>query len=71
MTQIRPGGAFMGFIILLLVIAVIIYFVLKVGKGGEPGSSYTKTPLDVLKNRYAKGEISKEDFDRMRKDLEE
>jgi len=29
-----------------------------------------ESPVDMLKGRYAKGEISKEDFDRMKRDLE-
>ena len=28
-----------------------------------------QTPLDILKVRYARGEISKEQFDEMRRDL--
>ena len=28
------------------------------------------TPLDILKKRFAKGEISKEEFDNMKKTLE-
>ncbi len=33
-------------------------------------SSGREAPLDVLKMRYAKGEITKEQFDPMKKDLE-
>jgi putative membrane protein len=29
-----------------------------------------ETPLDLLKKRYALGEIGKDEFDRMKKDLE-
>ena len=30
----------------------------------------TKTPIDVLKMRYAKGEITKKEFEDMKKDIE-
>jgi putative membrane protein len=29
-----------------------------------------QTPLDILRARYARGEINKEQFDQMRKDLD-
>ena len=34
-----------------------------IGSSGE-------TPLDILKKRYAKGEITKDEFDRMKRDIE-
>ncbi len=63
------GGLLMGFILLLILIAVIIFFVVKIIKDKGTSGSHEETPLDVLKTRYAKGEISKEEFDSMKEDL--
>ncbi len=42
------------------------------GQTGRPAppSSGGDTALDILKKRYARGEIEKEEFDRRRRDLE-
>jgi putative membrane protein len=37
---------------------------------GEHHKEEGNKALDILKERYAKGEITKEDFDKMKKDLE-
>ncbi len=51
-----------------LVILGIVYIVQAVSrKAGQSGAE--ETPLDILKKRYAKGEITKEEFERMKDDL--
>ena len=63
------GGMFM-WIIFLIVVGVLIYFIVQVQKTKGQTPAQGESHLDILKKRYAKGEISKEDFDRMKRDLE-
>jgi putative membrane protein len=63
------GGGFMWLIILALA-GVAIYFLFQASKSKGSGGSVVDTPLDILKKRYAKGEIDKEEFERTKKDLE-
>ncbi len=66
------GGAIMmglGGLLVLVVIGVLVYFVVKSSGTGGFGANPHETPLDVLKKRYARGEITKEQFDEMKKDL--
>ena len=63
------GGAFMWLIVLVLV-GVVIYYLLQISRSKGSDGSIIETPLDILKKRYAKGEIDKEEFDRKKKDLE-
>ena len=63
------GGGFMWLIGLVFVV-VILYFLLQGTKSKGSDLSVNETPLDILKKRYAKGEIDKEEFDLKKKDLE-
>ncbi len=53
----------------LILVGVVIYLLLRRGAPGASGEARKETPLDILRRRYAKGEISKEEFQRMREDL--
>ncbi len=78
------GFGMFGIGMLLMVlfwVAVIgggIWLVMTLARGGQghsaprslmPGAPAGETPLDILKARYAKGEITKEQFEAMRHDL--
>ncbi len=57
-------------IIFLILLGVVIYFIVQTVKNKNISGDVQETPLSILKKRYAKGEITKEEFDRMKKDLE-
>jgi len=62
------GGFFMGTFLLLLIV-LIIYFLFSKTSFGQ-SFTMNEAPLDILKKRYAKGEISKEQYETMKKDIE-
>ena len=62
------GGGFMWLIVLVLV-GVGIYFLLRVSKSKGSDGPIIETPSDILKQRYASGEIDTKKFDRKEKDL--
>lgn len=62
--------AFGGFFMILFwvgVVALIAWAVMKVARGSSSESK--SDALDIAKERYAKGEISKEEFEQIKKDL--
>ena len=62
------GGVFMWFLFLVLV-AVVIFLLVRTSKLSGPAPRPVETPLDILKKRYAKGEITKEEYNRMKQEL--
>ena len=70
-----PGGmgwwwAFGGIWMVIFWGSLIVLIVWGIKKLTERGNSTQKrTPLDIAKERYAGGEISKEEFEQLKKDL--
>ena len=69
------GFMFMGPLVLVL-IAVAIYYAVTSSNRNQHRSRYQhssyggKRALEILKARYARGEITKEQFQEMRKEIE-
>ncbi len=66
-------GFFMMIVFFILIIVGVVllikWLVEQTSRGAHPHSMMGDQALDILRQRYAKGEISKEEFDQMRKDL--
>jgi putative membrane protein len=58
-------------IVILGIIGVIIWLVVRAQKQHGAGSApQGETPLDIVMRRYAKGEISREEFENLKRDLQ-
>ncbi len=67
------GWGWFGLIFMIAFWALVILGIVYLVKAlTDKGSAPTKeeTPLDILKKRYAKGEIDQEEFIKRKKDLE-
>lgn len=64
------GFGWMGFgmIFWILIIVLILYFLFR--RTEEPIRSEKERALNILKERYAKGEITKEQYLEMKKEIE-
>lgn len=74
------GGMFIGVIVMLLfwgiVITLLFFAIRSLIRSNQSGgfrdvhSRERQTPLEILKERYARGEITRQEYQDMRRDLE-
>ena len=68
-------GPFMMFPMILVWILIVVLGFLLVRKllrenRDHQGTTGSKTALDILKERYAKGEISRDEFEQIKKEIQ-
>ncbi|MFH0852725.1 MAG: SHOCT domain-containing protein [bacterium] len=63
------GGMFIGLIIWVLIIVAVIYLVKWLARGGHDLYEKKDSAVQILKERYAKGEINKEELEEKMKDI--
>lgn len=73
MMENMPGwgvwGAGIWIAILVLIIVAIVYLIRYLQDKGREGRTQEETPLDILKKRYARGEIDRKEFEEKKRDL--
>ncbi len=62
-------GGLMMLVIWVLVIVGLVYLIRWLAQSVKKSETKEETALDLLKKLYAKGEISKEEFEEKKKDL--
>ena len=69
-----PGYGLFGWLMMLLfwiliIVGAVLIIRWLVTEAGSQGAAAADTTLDILKRRYAKGEITKDQFEAMKRDL--
>jgi putative membrane protein len=62
-------GMFIFWIVVIFFIALVVKWFLQQGRSEPRGPAQGESALEILKKRYARGEINKEEFEQKKKDL--
>jgi len=62
-------GGWLGMVLIWLVPIILLLAAIKYLATGAKSGGYGKTPLEILEEAYARGEISRDDFLQKRDDL--
>lgn len=68
-----PG---LGLIVIVIVVVIVVWALAGGRLSGSPGGpsdsrpTSPETPLEILRKRYARGEITREEFEQMKNDLQ-
>jgi putative membrane protein len=69
------GGGWLWMMLMMIIgtiiVVLIVYLLIKTFYRGEitSGTGVRESPMDIAKRRYAAGEITREEFERIRNDL--
>ena len=63
---------FSGGLMLVLLLALVFIILTRIGrKSPTSGSAHEDSALEILKKRYARGEVNKEEYERIKRDINE
>lgn len=62
-------GMGFGWIIGLIIVVAIVWLIIRSVNQNSNPPGHTRSALDILKERYARGEIGKEEYENKKKDL--
>ena len=64
------GMALLGFIFMLAIVGLIVWLIVYSTRDHGSAGPGAKTPLEILDERYARGELEREEYREKRSDLE-
>jgi putative membrane protein len=72
MSMFYGGWMIFGFLFFVAIVGLVIWAVVTLTRRGtlSSGGGDRRMPLDIAKERYARGEITRDEFERIKKDLE-